>query len=185
MSTLEVAANLIGIAAMILAGRNSIHTWWTGIVSSALFAVLFWRAQLPAGAILQLFFIGGCVYGWWHWEHGGPGHAELPVRHAGPRLFGLAVLAAVAGTFGFAWLMARTTDAVAPVSDSAVLALSIVGQLLLMARRIETWWCWILANAIGVPLYLSGALYLTAAVSAVVLFTSIASLVHWRRLVTS
>ena len=29
---LELAANAFTAAAIVLAGRNSVHTWWTGIV---------------------------------------------------------------------------------------------------------------------------------------------------------
>lgn len=185
VSELEVAANLISTVAIVLAGRNSVHTWWIGIVGCVLFAVLLWQAALPAGATLQVFFIGACVYGWWNWERGGPGGQELPVRRAGLRLLGLLVLGGVAVTLGYAWLMVRTTDTAAPVPDSAVLAFSIVAQLLLMFRRIETWWFWILVNGIGIPLYASRGLYLTACFSVVVLGTSALSLRHWRRLLTA
>ena len=185
MNPLELAANLIALTAFILAGRNSVHTWWIGIVSCVLFAVLLWMAALPAGATLQLFFIGACVYGWWNWEHGGPSGAELPVRRAGLRPFALAVIGAVGATLGYAWLMTRTTDAAAPVPDSAVLTSSILAQLLLLARRIETWWFWILANLIGVPLYVSRGLYLTAGFSVLAVVTAILSLRHWRRLVVT
>ncbi len=47
-----------------LAGRNNIHSWWTGIVGCALFSVLFFESQLYADVALQLFFIVTCVIGW-------------------------------------------------------------------------------------------------------------------------
>jgi hypothetical protein len=34
--TLEILANLMVTLSIVLAGRNSIHTWWTGIVGCAL-----------------------------------------------------------------------------------------------------------------------------------------------------
>ena len=182
MSALEVVANLFNAAAILLAGRNSVHTWWTGIVGCALFSVVFWRAQLPADATLQLFFIGTSIYGWWAWVRGGPDQEQLPIRHAGARLVGLAFAGAVAVTLGYAWLMSRTMDAAAPVPDSAVLAFSVLGQLLLMARRIENWWCWILVNTIAVPLYVSRDLYLTGGFYVIFWVNAIVSLRHWRRL---
>ena len=41
MTWLEVAANLMASLSILLAARNSVHTWWTGIVGCSLFALLF------------------------------------------------------------------------------------------------------------------------------------------------
>lgn len=182
MTALEVGANALAGASILLAGRNNVHTWWTGILGCALFAVVFWRAALPADATLQIFFIAASIVGWWAWVRGGPAREELPVRHVSVRPFALGVAGAVALTFGYAWLIARTTDAAAPVPDSAVLAFSVLGQVLLMARRVESWWCWLLVNTISVPLYFSRDLDLTAVLYVVYWVNAIVSLRHWRRL---
>lgn len=54
---LEIAANGFATAAILLAGRNSIHTWWTGIVGCLLLAVVFLQAKLYADVVLQVFFV--------------------------------------------------------------------------------------------------------------------------------
>ena len=54
---LEIAANAAATAAILLAGRNSIHTWWTGMLGCALFALLFWQSKLYADVVLQMFFV--------------------------------------------------------------------------------------------------------------------------------
>ena len=56
------------------------------------------------------------------------------------------------------------TDAFAPFADSAVLTFSVVAQLLLMKRRVETWWFWLIVNTVAVPLYASRDLTLTSVV---------------------
>ena len=185
MSALEIVANLFNAAAIILAGRNSVHTWWTGIVGCAVFTAVFWRASLPADATLQIFFIGASIYGWWAWIRGGTGGTHMQIRRTGGRLLGLCLAGAVAVTLGYAWMISRTTDAAAPIPDSAVLAFSVLGQLLLMQRRIENWWCWILVNTIAVPLYFSRELYLTAGFYVIFWVNAIVSLRHWRRLMAA
>ena len=55
----------------------------------------------------------------------------------------------------------------APYPDSAVLAFSVVAQLLLMGRHVQTWPVWIIVNTIAVPLFASRGLWLTAALYAV------------------
>lgn len=181
MSPLEIAANGFNAASILLAGRNSVHVWWTGIVGCALFAVVFFRVRLYADVTLQLFFIATCIAGWWRWLRGGPRHGALPVRRAGARMLAAAAVAGAVVTVGYAWMLARFTDAVWPLPDSAVLAFSVLGQLLLMARRIENWWFWLVVNTIAVPLYASRGLGVTAVLYAAFWLNAVVALRHWRR----
>lgn len=43
---LELSANVVTAVAIVLAGRNSIHIWWTGIVGGALFGALLFYSGL-------------------------------------------------------------------------------------------------------------------------------------------
>ncbi len=54
---LEIAANVTTAAAIFLAGRNNIHTWWIGIIGCVLFGALFYQWNLYADVALQGFFI--------------------------------------------------------------------------------------------------------------------------------
>ena len=181
MYAAEAAANAFVAAAIFLAGRNSIHTWWTGIVGCALFAWVFLDARLYADVTLQAFFIVTSVYGWWKWTHGGDG-GELPVRFSAPRLLAASTLLGALAAIGYGWLLLRFTDAYAPFLDSIVLAFSVLGQLLMMERRVENWWAWLLVNTIAVPLYASRGLYLTAILYAAFWINAIVSLRKWERL---
>jgi len=82
---------------------------------------------------------------------------------------------------GYGWLLHRFTDAYAPFLDSVVLAFSVLGQFLLMGRRYESWWCWLLVNTIAVPLYLSRGLQVTAVLYAAFWINAVVALVRWRR----
>jgi nicotinamide mononucleotide transporter len=181
VTALEIAANAFHGAAILLAGRNNIHTWWTGIVGCALFGLLFFEVRLYADATLQIFFIATSLYGWWAWLRGGPRGAGLPIRRAGARLMAWSVGAGAAVTLGYAWLLARLTDAAWPLPDSAVLAFSVLGQLLMMARRVESWWFWLAVNSIAVPLYASRGLVVTAVLYAGFWLNALVALRHWRR----
>lgn len=177
----ELSANVFNAAAIVLAGRNSVHTWWTGIIGCALFGWVFYAAQLYADATLQVFFVATSVFGWWHWLHGDQGH-EQPVRRSSFRWIALSLAIGVLVTIGYAMLLRRFTDAFAPLPDSAVLAFSVLGQVLLMARRVESWWCWILVNTIAVPLYFARGLHLTAVLYIGFWINALIAARHWRRL---
>ena len=84
MNPLEIAANAFTAVAIVLAGRNSVHTWWTGIIGCTLFGLLFAQSRLYADVVLQAFFVATSLLGWRRWVRGDAGCA-LPVTHAGVR----------------------------------------------------------------------------------------------------
>ena len=181
MNLAEIAANGFVAAAIFLAGRNNIHTWWLGIVGCALFAWVFYESRLYADVTLQIFFILTSILGWWKWLHGGEGR-ELPVRFSRPPALISWTLVAAGAALGYGWMLRLFTDAYAPFLDSIVLAFSVLGQLLMMERRVENWWAWLLVNTIAVPLYASRGLLVTSVLYAAFWVNAVVSLRRWQRL---
>jgi nicotinamide mononucleotide transporter len=182
-TSLEVAANAVMAGSILLAGRNNVHSWWLGVIGCSLFAVLFYTSKLYADVALQLFFIVTCLIGWRRWVGGGGdgGGGALPISNARPKLVGLMSVAGVTATAAYGLMLQLYTDAYAPFIDSAVLMFSIVAQLLLMGRRLQTWPFWLLVNTVSVPLYASRGLYLTAVLYAAYWLNALASWFFWRR----
>jgi nicotinamide mononucleotide transporter len=174
----EVTANVVNLVSIALAGRRNVHTWWTGIVGCALFAWVFFGAKLYADVCLQGFFVVTGVLGWWHWAHPRAG-GEVPIKRSPvSRLLWQCVIGMlVTGTY--AWMLERFTDASAPLPDAAVLTTSVLGQLLLIEKRVESWYFWLATNSIAVPLFLSRGLYLTGALYCVFWVNALVSLRQW------
>jgi len=180
-SPLELAANAFTAAAILLAGRNNVHTWWTGIVGCTLFGLLFAQNHLYADVVLQAFFVVTGVLGWWRWLHGNHG-SPLPITHAGWRTLAWIAPVGIGATAAYGAMLHFYTNAYAPFIDSAVLVLSVIAQLLMMQRRIENWPVWLLVNTIAVPLYYSRGLHLTAFLYLCFWVNAIVSWVWWTRL---
>jgi nicotinamide mononucleotide transporter len=183
-SALELTANTLMTASIVLAGRNSSHTWWTGIIGCALFAAVFADARLYADVVLQFFFIATSAIGWRQWQAGRNGH-ELPLTRAPRRTVIGCVAVGIAAALAYGAMLALLTDAYAPFVDSSVLSFSVMAQLLLMTRRIETWPFWLAVNTIAVPLFAFRGLHLTALLYAVYWFNAVIAWRHWRALMRS
>ncbi len=165
MSWLEISANLMTALAIFLAGRNSVHTWWIGIIGCTLFGALFFEAKLYADVTLQIFFVGTSVLGWYRWV-GGKDRTPLPITRTKTRTLAFSIIGGIIVGVFYASLLYRFTDAYAPGWDTALLVGSVIGQLLLLNRKIENWGFWLLVNTIAVPLFFSRGLYLTSALYA-------------------
>jgi nicotinamide mononucleotide transporter len=181
MNPLEIAANAFVAVAIFLAGRNNVHTWWTGIVGCTLFGYVFYNVRLYADVTLQVFFVVTSIVGWYRWLHGNSGQ-QLAVRFSKPSFVALCTAVAALAAVGYGALLHFHTDAYAPFLDSVVLVFSVLGQILMMDRRVENWWAWLLVNTIAVPLYAARGLYVTAALYAAFWINAVVSLNLWRRL---
>ena len=181
MRPLELAANGFMALAIFLAGRNSVHSWWTGIIGCSLFALLFYQTNLYADVVLQGLFVITNIVGWWQWLRGDRGE-PLPISHANFASLLWTVPLGIAATAAYGALLHFYTSAYAPFADSSVLVFSVIAQVLLMRRRIENWAFWLLVNTIGVPLYFSRGLYLTALLYAAFWVNALVSWWWWRRL---
>lgn len=182
MTALELAANALATLSIVLAARNHRATWPVGIAGCALFGLLFFQVKLYADVVLQVFFITTSAVGWWGWQGPGAAAAEMPIRRTSRRAIAALLLVGLLAGAGYGGLLMQFTDAAAPVADSLVLSLSVIAQLLLMRRRIETWPFWLAVNLIAVPLYASRGLTLTAALYAFYAVNAVWAWRHWQRL---
>jgi nicotinamide mononucleotide transporter len=178
---LEIVANTVNLVAIALATRNSIHTWWTGILGCVLFGWLFFSSQLYADVTLQVFFIITSALGWWHWAHHRGQCEPRPITRTALSELALTVPLGAFAAFGYGWLLHRFTNAYAPFIDSAVLALSVAGQILLMRRKVETWIFWFLGNTFAVCLFSSRELWITAFFYVLFWINAPIGFLRWRR----
>lgn len=180
MSTIEIIANVFTVICIFLAGRNSVHTWWTGIVACTAFIWVFFGAKLYADMVLQLFFIASSAYGWWVWAER-KNQPAVPITKSDRQYLAYLSIIAALGVIGFSSALALFTDAAYPLIDSGVLCLSVVGQLLMANRKIENWPVWVAVNTLSVPLFYSRELYLTAGLYAIFWFHAWYAWYNWNK----
>jgi nicotinamide mononucleotide transporter len=171
MSPLELAANLLTIASVLLTVHLKRSLYPVGMVATALFFFVFWDAKLYASAGLQVYFTLIQLYGWWYWTRGDQGR-EPPIRDWPWRtVLGLGLVAA-AFTGLVSLALYRFTDARAPLLDTAILALSVLAQFLLDRKQMKNWAIWGLVDVLSIGVYAGQGLWLTAGLY-VILFANV------------
>jgi nicotinamide mononucleotide transporter len=176
MSWGEAAGFVTGLWCVWLASRGHILNFPVGIVNSALLLLVFVEARLFADAALQILFITLGVEGWWRWTRA-VREAEGPVRHLSPRATAVSLLFVLLLVGALLPVLSWARGSV-PVFDSLITALSVVAQVLLNKRRVESWYFWIAVDIVSVPVYAFKGLYLIALLYA--LFLGLACRGAWR-----
>lgn len=177
---LEIAATALTLVCVILAVKRSLWQFPTGILGTALGFFVFWNAALYSSAVLQPVFILAQVYGWWFWLRGDNSRAP-PIRETPVPLVAGACLAALGLAALGAWALEAMTPARMAMWDAAILALSIVAQVLLSLKRIETWPVWVAVNALSVYVYGSQSLWLYTGLYAFFFFNAFWGWWEWRK----
>jgi nicotinamide mononucleotide transporter len=174
----EFAGVAFGVAYILLAIRERRACWIAGGMSTALYAVVFWRAGLPMQAALQLVYVAMSVWGWFAWRRAGvePPPRSWPIARHVAALAGVGLATAISAP-----LAAKYALAAAPVADSFGTWASLVATWLLARRVIDTWAWWIVIDAGLAALFASQGLLPTAALYFAFALLAVAGWRSWRR----
>ena len=177
---LESVAVLTGILCVWFNIRQNIWTWPVAIISSLLFAVVFFEARLYTTMLLQGLFVGISIYGWRTWLTGGPEGGTLMVTRLRPVVGLILLLLTLMGTTGFALLLEYLTGSPYPLTEALTTTLSVIASWMAARKILESWLVWIVADAIYVGLYIATELYPTLLLYALYLGLATTGYIAWR-----
>ncbi|MEL7537436.1 MAG: nicotinamide riboside transporter PnuC [Pseudomonadota bacterium] len=184
-AALEWTAVLLAIAYLALAIRQSILCWLCGGTSSAIYAYLTYDAGLSMQALLNLFYVGMAIYGYWQWRGGQRGDEDLPVSVWSWRVHRLAlsiIAVAAAGTTFVRLNLAP--DALLPVdvfADSAITFAALWTTFLVTRKELANWAYWFVIDIATIVLLIRQDLETAALPFAVYLVMIPFGYRSWRR----
>ena len=159
---MDIVASVLGLACVVLAGRNSKYNFWVGYLYTAALFLLFWNKNLYASLLLQPVSLAINVLGHYRWTHPREGEASAQdsKKLKVSRLTPAAAIICVAGTLVVAGLWGWTLDRLFPADphpylDSVVTALILLAQLLSSLKKWECWIVWLLVNITQIILHIS------------------------------
>ncbi|MEO1053154.1 MAG: nicotinamide riboside transporter PnuC [Bacteroidota bacterium] len=186
LSYVELIGTLFGLISVILAARANIWTWPTGIINEFAFFALFFQVRLYSDMLLQVFFFGVTVYGWYYW---GQAKSERKVEQLSNKWRLIYVIILIVGTVGLGAYIGQIhillpelfpQSASYPFPDAFTTVASILATFLLSRKRIETWVLWILVDAVSVTLYILKGIHFVAIEYFVFLIICLFGFYNWR-----
>jgi nicotinamide mononucleotide transporter len=172
VSILEFFAALtsfIGVGLGVTAKRIT-WPWWA--LSSALYAIFFYQADLFASAALQFVFIAAAIWGWFGWGPKGAIPSALSTKHRTYWAAGLII------SFLALTPLLKSMGAAATWSDAIIFLGSFFAQAIMVYEKYESWPLWFVIDLVGTVQYAILGYWFTAVLYAA--FTVIA-LVGWKR----
>ncbi len=210
-SKVEAFAFISGAICVWLVVKESVWNFPIGIINNVLFIYLFVGAQLYADAGLQVWYILVSLFGIVVWMYGrrikvieevdlskqvvtpGIGYsvsgtikksrnkrAPKPITKVSLREALIVLALAGAATY---WMYERLSgiEGTSPVWDSLTTGLSLAAFWGQCRKLLESWYLWIAADLIYIPLYFSRDLPLTGILYGIFLAMCIAGLAEWKR----
>jgi nicotinamide mononucleotide transporter len=176
----EILGFVSGALCVWLVARQNVWNWPIGIANNITFLILFWAAGIYADAGLQIVYLGLAAYGWWAWLRGGTEHTALTVTRTTRGQWLALGAAGVVGTAALTVLLGTVTDSTVPLPDAVTTVLSLLATWGQARKKLESWWLWIAADVVYVPLYAYKDLWLTAVLYVGFLALCVVGLRSWR-----
>jgi nicotinamide mononucleotide transporter len=150
----EVLGSVLGLVYIFLSIKQHIFTWPVGLITSALYVYVFLVSKFYADMLLQVYYVGVSIYGWYHWLKGNSNSTgQLKVMRTPKKLYLPLILVTTALFAIFLFGLKYYTDSPVPFGDSLTTAMSIVATWMLARKYIEHWLIWIFVDAFSAVLY--------------------------------
>lgn len=182
---IEVFGAIAGIIYVFLEIRQTIWLWPVGIITSAVYILVFFTSKFYADMSLQWYYLIISCIGWYWWAKGA---GEKHILRVTRLKYGTAIILIVVFIFLYALMfliLSGLTDSPVPGWDSFITSLSIVATWMLARKIYEHWFLWIVVNSVSAVLFFSRGLYPTVILYVVYGIMSLAGLVEWKKTISN
>ena len=187
MPAWEVAAALMGVAYVVLAAKESQWCWLFALLSTLIYTVLFWEGQLPMQALLNVYYIGMAVYGFWLWrtqltQTQGTQTQTLSISTWRWWQHVLFVVVGIVISSLLSLYLQKTGQSQSPVLDAYTTVFSVMNTWLMAKKVLENWLYWVVIDATATVLYFQTGYYATMLLFVLNTVMAVAGYVAWLKL---
>ena len=180
----EVLGVITGLVYLYFSVRQIIWLWPFGIISSALFILIFFNSKFYADMGLQVYYLGVSIYGWIYWSRGAVGRDErstLPVRRINRQQALVLSVIGILLLLGIVYILKQFTDSDVPWGDGFTTAGSIVATWMLARKILEHWMVWVIVDIVAAGLYFYKGLYPSFLLYLVFTIIAVVRFFQWKR----
>jgi len=180
-TALELIATLLALSYTVLAIRHSLWCWPAALASTVLTLQIMLSANLYTDALLQLYYAGMALYGWWNWQQlrNQSGQAQQVVEWRWQQHLWLISLTALAGLcLGF--LMQQYTSTDFAWLGAQISCFAVVTTYLVAKKVVSNWLYWIVIDVASIYMYLQKDLYFFTALFVIYTLTAASGYFAWR-----
>ncbi|MEA1897480.1 MAG: nicotinamide riboside transporter PnuC [Bacteroidota bacterium] len=172
--------------------KQKIWLWPFGILTSALYILIFFNSRLYADMGLQVYYLLISFYGWYYWYSKAQkqNQEKLPVS----RINSNQIVRLALFTFALYWIIVLALKNVPswldiPASDllywdAFTTAASIIATWMLARKILEHWIVWILVDSISLGLYIYKGLFVTSFLFFIYTLIAIYGYFEWKKELT-
>jgi nicotinamide mononucleotide transporter len=180
----EWLATITGFIYLYYTIREDIRLWIYGIISSALFAWVFFKSLIYANSLLYIYYVIIGFYGWYAWSRTGKENdkeAKLAIHRSSFKM----LVAYIASSFLLAipvyFILKKFSDSDAPLIDSLLTTGGMVATWMLTQKLIEQWIFWIVIDLIWCGLTIYKGMYPTLLLFAAYTILAFKGYFEWKK----
>ena len=159
---LEIGAVFLAVAYLLLAVRRDIRCWIAGIMSSSIYFVLMFTANLYMESILQIFYIFMGVYGFNQWKSDIANTEEISITTWNLKTHLIVLGIILISSYFAGYILDTYTDAKLPFLDSLTTFGALFATYMVAKKILENWIYWFLIDSVSIYLFIERELYLTS-----------------------
>ncbi|TKC08413.1 nicotinamide mononucleotide transporter [Pedobacter polaris] len=180
-SLIEWIAVGFGISEVLLAKKNNIWLYPTGIISILLSMFLLLKVKLYAETLLSMYYLVMSIYGWLLWKKRKL-EVQIQVSWCTNKEITIAVLISTIGFLILYIVLKYFTDSDVPIWDAFVSSTAWAGMWLLAKRKIENWIFLNISNLFAIPLLIHKKLAMFAVLTTILFIVAIFGFIEWKKI---
>ncbi len=178
----EILGTLFSLVYLYFSIKQNIWLWPLGLISSAIYVYVFFKAGIYADMALQVYYVVISIYGWYYWSRKKTKNtnSEVKVKYTGKRNAVFLLIITTALFIVIAFVLKNYTDSQIPFWDAFTTAASITATWMLAKKYIEHWIVWVLVDLVSSGLYVYKNLYFTVFLYLVYTVMAVVGYFQWK-----
>lgn len=149
-----IVSSVTGVACVVCTGKGKLSAYAFGLVNSALYAIISYKATLYGETMLNaLYYVPMQFVGFFVWKkHMDAETGEVIKKRMKPAAFAAMVLSIAAGTWLYGLLLQHWGDAM-PFVDAFTTVSSVAAMIVSVWMYAEQWWIWLVVDVFSVYMW--------------------------------